>query len=145
MDELSIINFKGTQNTEWSLLMLIANRSLDFLQSHCEIYVHPPILVSRGLARNWVWRRMESHPEYHVHSGPSRPAVFARRLGVKMHNPAGVRTIRVPNVKYKVRAGKLKRTSMSSGDGRPCQTPGSSKEANSKLSRNKSFLWVDYK
>lgn len=146
MDEPSMINFKGTQNTEWSCLRLMANWTLELQQSHCERYVQSSCPGEQGAwARNWVWRRMESHPNYHVHSRPSRPAGFVRRLRVKMHKPVEVRTMRDANIKCKVRAGKLKRTSVSSRDGWPCQTIGPSEEANSKLSRNESFLWVDYK
>lgn len=57
-----------------------------------------------------------------------------------MYKPVEVRTMQDANFKCKVRAGKLKRTSVSSRDGWPCQTIGPSEEANSKLSRNESFL-----
>lgn len=49
-------------------------------------------------------RRLRSHPEYHVLRRPSRPVVFAMRLGVKMNNPVEVTTMLDANIKYQARA-----------------------------------------
>lgn len=57
-----------------------------------------------------------------------------------MQRLAGLRTMGDANIKYQVRAGKLKGIWLSSRDGRPCQTPESFKEAKSKMFRDKYFL-----